>query len=64
MTFYCNWCDGKRDYGGIRGQVSGASMPILCEECGTKIGFITHEELNEILKELRFYKNKALTNQK
>jgi hypothetical protein len=61
----CSWCDSVNQ---LEAMVCGARMPMICKDCGTKLGYIDWSELNKILVERDYYKKKfyeqTLTKQK
>jgi DNA-directed RNA polymerase subunit RPC12/RpoP len=55
MKFKCGWCKSENK---IKGMVSSVKIPIVCSECGTKIGYINYKDLNELIGNLIYWKNK------
>lgn len=54
MKFKCDWCKAENK---IEGMVSSAEIPVVCSECGTKLGYIDYRDLNNLIKELNYWKN-------
>lgn len=58
MNLKCGWCNAKNK---IEGMESSFEMPVICSECGTKIGYINYKDLNGLIKERDCWKKKYLT---
>ena len=61
----CGWCQQPKRF---RAQVCGAKFPIVCRDCGSKVGDLGWEEINHIIVERDYYKKefykKTLTKKK
>jgi hypothetical protein len=51
----CSWCDSVNQ---LEAMVSSAKMPVICKNCGTKLGYIDCDDLNKIIIERDYYKKK------
>ena len=61
----CGWCNKVTKF---RAMVCGCKMPMICRDCGSKVGYLDWEEINHIIVERDYYKKefykRALTKKK